>query len=50
MAIADANIILRYLLNNHEELSTKAEEILAFNSQREITLLGVINGYSLISY
>lgn len=39
MAIADANIILRYLLNDHEELSTKAEEILENN--RIILLLPV---------
>ncbi|WP_017295285.1 hypothetical protein [Geminocystis herdmanii] len=39
MAIADANIILRYLLNDHEELSTKAEKILENN--RIILLLPV---------
>ena len=39
MAIIDANIILRYLLNDHEELSTKAEEILENN--RIILLLPV---------
>ncbi|WPF87664.1 twitching motility protein PilT [Cyanobacterium aponinum AL20118] len=31
MAIADGNIILRYLLNDHEKLSNKAEEILENN-------------------
>ena len=31
MAIADANIILRYILNDHEELSAKAAEIIENN-------------------
>ena len=32
MAIADANIILRYILNDHEELSAKAAEIIENNT------------------
>jgi len=32
MQIVDANIILRYLLSDHEELSVKAEEIIDNNS------------------
>lgn len=31
MAIADANIILRYILNDHEELSAKAAEVIENN-------------------
>ncbi len=31
MAIADVNIILRYILNDHEELSVKAAEIIENN-------------------
>ena len=32
MAIADANIILRYILNDHEQLSAKAAEIIENNT------------------
>ena len=32
MQIVDANIVLRYLLSDHEELSAKAEEIIDNNS------------------
>ena len=32
MAIADANIILRYILDDHEELSAKAAEIIENNT------------------
>jgi predicted nucleic-acid-binding protein len=35
MLIVDANIILRYILNDHEELSAKAAEIIENN---EVTL------------
>jgi predicted nucleic acid-binding protein len=35
MGVVDANIILRYLLDDHEELSPKAEEIL---EQKTVTL------------
>ena len=31
MAIADANIILRYVLNDHEDLSTRAAKIIENN-------------------
>ena len=33
MKIADANIILRYLLNDHEELSDKATIIIENNDR-----------------
>ncbi len=32
MAISDANVILRYILNDHEELSEKATEIIENNA------------------
>ena len=35
----DANVILRYLLEDHEQMSPKAKEIMVKVEKREISLL-----------